>query len=387
MKEVAIIRIPILDKNKNIYGYEISLKDKENNFLNFEDILEILITFNISKYLENKLIFFSLPESFSTDELLEYSKYFLKDNVIFVLQNSALVEEMELLKIFTNFKFNLALKVKDTKYLKDNFSFYFINKENIDKIKKEIKHKCIIEGIDDKKEIDKLVKEGFIYFKGDFIYNQIETKGKILEPSKKSIIQLFNQIVENYDPNKIEEIMKKNPDLAVNFLKFLNSPFFGFKEKISSIRYGIALAGEKNLKIWLLLFITLNLSQDESHFAKSLLTIGAIRGKIMEELAKYIDGNLAEKAFLVGLFSLLDRVFEIPLEDLISEFSLDKEISEALLKKENILGKLLLIVENIDKGNVAEAFPILYSLGIPAEDLLYIENEAFKWIEITNFSE
>jgi len=220
-----------------------------------------------------------------------------------------------------------------------------------------------------------------------FWYKQIETKGKILEPSKKSIIQLFNQIVENYDPNKIEEIMKKNPDLAVNFLKFLNSPFFGFQEKISSIRHAIALAGEKNLKNWLLLFITLNLPQDESDFTKSLLTVGAIRGKIMEELAKYIDENLAEKAFLVGLFSLLDKVFETPLEDLISEFSLDKEISEALLKKENILGKLLLIVENIDKGNVAEAFPILYSLGIPAEDLLYIENKAFKWIEITNFSE
>jgi len=171
MKEVAIIKIPILDKNKNIYGYKISLKDKENNFLNLEDILEIPITFNISKYLENKLIFFSLPESFSTDEFLEYYKYFLKDNVIFVLQNSALVEELELLKMFTNFKFNLALKVKDIKYLKDNLNFYFINKENIDKINKEIKHKCIIEGIDDKKEIDKLIKEGFVYFKGDFIYN------------------------------------------------------------------------------------------------------------------------------------------------------------------------------------------------------------------------
>jgi EAL and modified HD-GYP domain-containing signal transduction protein len=120
-------------------------------------------------------------------------------------------------------------------------------------------------------------------------------------------------------------------------------------------------------------------------FGQSIIKSARFRAKMMKELTiVHKKGEFAEEAFLIGSLSLIDTYLERSMESLMGKISLSTSIKEALLRREGYYGKLLNIVENLEKTERLEELLIAVSqkLRITPDELyvLYCKANGFTVI-------
>ena len=137
---------------------------------------------------------------------------------------------------------------------------------------------------------------------------------------------------------EIVELIKQEPKLTINLLKLMNSAYFSFRQEISSVKHAVALLGMKNLKRWLILMLYSGLEEDIT--SNPILMLAKNRADLMTLLAKKIKVD-EEVAYLTGLLSLIDVIFEIPIDEIFKSMRISSEIKNAIMYRDNIYGKLL----------------------------------------------
>ncbi len=141
--------------------------------------------------------------------------------------------------------------------------------------------------------------------------------------------------------------------------------------------------GQKNLLQWVLLYLYTGADEDDGFYSETLLQLAAERGKMMEILAEKIGltHEQADKAFLVGVFSFVDKLLNMSKEEIKDEFNIDDETYIALLKYEGPLGKLLHLVESIEQMEVFELEKEVSELGLTIPDIVQAQMQAYAWFE------
>ena len=203
---------------------------------------------------------------------------------------------------------------------------------------------------------------------------------KVLTPYETTILNLINKLSNpNVDIFEIEKIIKSDVNLSIDLLKFINSPIFGLRKEITSIKQALAILGIENLYKWLFLLLFV---KDRDATENSVFPTALIRAKIMEELGNYLlkkrkisDKEFPEKAYLVGILSLIDSMFQIPKE----KISLAPEIKEAVSEEKNPLGELLKLTKLLEKGSLFSIKTQLEKKGIPIDKALAICFQAYKY--------
>jgi EAL and modified HD-GYP domain-containing signal transduction protein len=180
----------------------------------------------------------------------------------------------------------------------------------------------------------------------------------------------------------IEMTFKENPGLSYNLLKLVNSVSLGMREKIKTLRHAILLIGMNPLRRWTQL--SLFAGHDTRGINHPLLEMGAVRGRLMEIMFKQLAGRAfsdeqAEAAFMVGILSLLDVLFDTPMEEIIANLNLNDDVSSALLNREGRLGKMLMLTEKLEVTDFAAVTVLLGECGVSLDQLLTAQLEAFNW--------
>jgi EAL and modified HD-GYP domain-containing signal transduction protein len=118
--------------------------------------------------------------------------------------------------------------------------------------------------------------------------------------------------------------------------------------------------------------------------ATPLLTLAATRGKLLELMAEKLEpGNraMADIAFTVGIMSLMDTLFGLPMEKILEQIKVADDVSKALLFRKGIFGDMLKLVEYIE--NVEEAgplvVPLLKKLRLSSDQFYALQLTAFEW--------
>ncbi|WP_456464497.1 EAL and HDOD domain-containing protein [Persephonella sp.] len=378
-----ITKVPILDNHQRIYGYYLTIKDQEDKPVSVNTLADLLVNVNIEKIAGNYPVFLKVDPEVLKHDIIDYLP---ESKIIFLIDPEQINEHdieiiKELKKIGFRFAFNYSGKFESIKNIAD---YFFVKDSQIDPHIYPLKNKVVITDLLSSDDYRAYLNEGFRYFKGDFIFKPSTVVEKKIDPSKLIIMELFTKVRESFNPKEIEEIIKRNPDLSISLLKYVNSAAFSFRNKITSIRHAISILGQRNLLQWLLLFMY-RAGEDEA-YAETLLEVSAERGKTMEILAQELnlsDENV-EKAFLVGILSLVDKLLGIKPEDLVRELNLDEEIVNAIVKKEGILGKLLNIVEKTEEGKIADIADTIKQLGLTLNDVMSAQLKAFAWFEEVN---
>jgi EAL and modified HD-GYP domain-containing signal transduction protein len=165
-------------------------------------------------------------------------------------------------------------------------------------------------------------------------------------------------------------------------LKLVNSVHMGLREKINSLRHAIMLLGLGKLRRWVQLAIFA--SADSRGINNPLLEMAAVRGRLLEYLVMEHyhlprGSEQAESAFMLGILSLVDVLFETPVEGIVRELRLNDEIAAALLYREGELGALLALAETLEQTNFGEVTHLTETCGIPVSSLLAAQLDAFNW--------
>ena len=166
---------------------------------------------------------------------------------------------------------------------------------------------------------------------------------KGMNPTQSTILQLMQMVQNNDDVPKLEDVLKRDPALTYKLLRFINSAGFGAGREVQSLRQAIALMGYAPLYRWLVLLLA---TASQSGFSPVLMETAVVRGRLAELLGEMRLGRgEGENLFVAGMFSLLDRLLGLPMQEVLETIPLPEEVVLALLKREGKYGPYLALAE------------------------------------------
>ena len=178
---------------------------------------------------------------------------------------------------------------------------------------------------------------GFSLFQGSFFKEPECVPGRKLGSGEMARLNLF-RLMESEEIDIKDLAAAIRSDVAVSFrlLSFLNSATFGFRQNIQSIDQAIMLLGWIKLKSWLRAVLLVDMT-GKDEVPQELAALSLQRGKFFELLATEYDywGFNPSTLFLVGLFSLMDAILGMPMEEVVEMLPLEAKLKVALKRDAN----------------------------------------------------
>lgn len=195
---------------------------------------------------------------------------------------------------------------------------------------------------------------GFDLFQGYYFARPMLLEGRRSQPDRQLLLQLLQQVANDAPIEEIEETFKRAPELTFRLMRLVNSVGMGLRNRIHSLSHALVVLGERQLHRWLQ--VLLYAHHEDGIHAAPLLTLAATRGRLMELIAQRCipDPRLRDQAFMTGMVSLLDTLFDTPMEELLAQVNLGDEIRAALLDRSGRLGQMLQLVEALERKDGAD---------------------------------
>jgi EAL and modified HD-GYP domain-containing signal transduction protein len=217
----------------------------------------------------------------------------------------------------------------------------------------------LAEKVDTRAQADRCRELGFDLFQGYFFARPHVMQGRRADPSKRVLMRLLEQTLDESDNAAIEQTFKQAPELSYKLMRLVNSVGTGLRSSIQSLSHALTILGRRQLQRWLQVLLFAH--QSTGDFPSPLLQMAASRGKLMELLAEQgsRDPKWRDRAFMTGILSLLDALLEMPMADVIEQLRLPDDVRAALLERGGPLGHLLRIVEALEQTDDAGVAALL----------------------------
>jgi len=242
--------------------------------------------------------------------------------------------------------------------------------------------RLIAEKVESQTEYKTCLDLGFDYFQGFYFARPSVIAGRKLSPSQLAVIDLMNLIVSDADNIEIERAIKRDVTLSINLLRIVNTPAAGLRQRIDSLSQALIVVGRRQLQRWLQIMLYAE-PGNHGHAQTPLLMLASTRARLMELLAGRLrpgQRHVADMAFTVGIMSLMDALFCVPMADLVEQIPVSEEVSSALLKRSGFFGELLRLAESFERMEEGEdVLPALGELADNGDDLVELEMAAFEW--------
>jgi EAL and modified HD-GYP domain-containing signal transduction protein len=222
-------------------------------------------------------------------------------------------------------------------------------------------------------------KMGFEYFQGFYFAKPETIRAKVVNPSFASVIDLINMISHDADNREIEAGFKRDSTLSFKLLRYINSVGFGLSCEIRSIGHALSILGRKQLYRWLTLLMV---TAGENSTSPALMKTSVIRGRLVELLGQgYFDRQGLENLFIVGVFSMLDVILELPMENVLEKVQLPEAIAEALLTRGGIYGPFLQLAEACEIADHDHIMALAEILHLDPNSVNDSHMAALSWVE------
>jgi EAL and modified HD-GYP domain-containing signal transduction protein len=223
---------------------------------------------------------------------------------------------------------------------------------------------------------DACVKMGFEFFQG-YLFSKPETLTKAdVAPGQLAIMRLLNLLNDPDTPDQsLDQAFQSDLALSYKLLRIVNAASMGGRG-VTSIPHAVRLIGRSALHRWLSVVLVASMGKrgDVTH---ELALTSITRARMCELLAANARTTRPTgSAFLVGLLSLLDVLFEVPMETILSHIELSDEVTTALLQRGGPLGTPLKLVESYEQADWNGAQQLAEASDVPEEILgnLYIDS-------------
>lgn len=231
--------------------------------------------------------------------------------------------------------------------------------------------KVCMGNIDSQEAFEKVKNNrNFDMFEGKFYRIPVTRGATEIAPLKVNYLQLMN-IVNNadFELSQAADIIGRDTALVMKLLEVVNR--IAINSQITSIRHAAAILGQKELKRWINTVITKELCADRP---SEIARLSLLRAKFIECMAPAFELAMkSSELFLMGLFSVLDIILNMPMEEALKKVSVSKEIKSALVEGKGRFAEIYnfiihyeaadwqevcrqMIVKNIDVDTVYKAY-------------------------------
>jgi EAL and modified HD-GYP domain-containing signal transduction protein len=192
---------------------------------------------------------------------------------------------------------------------------------------------------------------GFDIYQGYYFAKPALLSRRPLPTSQLGTLYEIVQTDPGADIDALMEIIERDLGLSHRLLRFANSAAVSPASPVRSLRRALTLLGAVRIRRTAMM-LSLAGMQDAPHV---VLNTALLRARMCEALAQRDPHAAPDRAFTVGLFSLLDALLDRPLAELLGETPFDAAISAAVLKHAGPEGGLLAATKAYEQGDFASA--------------------------------
>lgn len=396
---VFVARQPIFDRDNSIWGYELLFRHSaEAGTAQVTDQNEatakvIIDGFTIASDR-------SAPESrflinFPQRLLLDDSAYALPKEraIIEILEHvDATPEVVENLKKLKEYGYTLALDdfvgqggFEEVLKLTDLIKVEVLGMAQPELIKltqslKKHRVKLLAEKVEDKAMFSLCKALGYDYFQGYFFSKPEVVPGRKLPAGAMARFQLLKELSrDDYEVKELAKIIESDLSLSYRLLRFINSAAFSLPKGVDSIQQAIALIGGRPLKQWLTVVMLSDMNT--SPMAQEMTYSSVQRARYLEVLTEIMKRSGYERStmFMLGLFSKLDALFGMPMDEIVGPMALSDEIKNALMGQESPARQWIELVDHLDAGDFDATGRILKANDINPMEAALKHVEASNW--------
>lgn len=397
--QTFIGRQPIVDLEQQIIGYELFFRHSadaktavfEDEFMACVSVLVNTIgQMDVKWLLDDKHAFINVDEKMLLSNFLELMSP--QQTVLEILRsvqpNEAIVERCQQLK---KLGYRIALDNPhlsvDAHLLLNYADFVKIDIQTlsiaeIEKIFNQFKAPSvnfIAEKVETKEEFEACKDIGFSMLQGYYFYRPETLATNVINASFTSVVNILNMVNQDADNKAIELGFKRDAVLLFKLLRYINSVSYGLSCEVQSINHALTILGRSQLYHWLSL---LKVTAGENATSQLMMKASIARGRLIELLgASYFEEKDLDNLFMVGVFSFLDAILKMPIDQVLDRVQLPESVNEALLSREGLYGPFLQLAEACENADSARILELAELLQMDSSKVNQCRKSALAWAE------
>ncbi len=222
---------------------------------------------------------------------------------------------------------------------------------------------------------------GFQYLQGD-----VRTHGNVVKGKKFSASQIIKSKLlkalanPDWSVKDVAELIRVDVSLSYRLLRYLNSAYFSLPTTVTSIESCIVLLGRVGVEQWI--YVTIFSDLGVGPLAKHIINTAAFRGKFLEILGETSSNKTpsADSLFMLGLFSMLEALLSMPLEDIAKEINIDDQITRTLQGYETTYQPWFSLMLKYERGEWDQVRELGGNLGLSLRSLSSAYTRAMSWM-------
>ncbi|TDK67365.1 EAL and HDOD domain-containing protein [Sapientia aquatica] len=392
-----ILREPLLNPKQQVIGYELSWQQKNADALS-DDELNSLLEFVAAQFnnedtgwqLADSLIFLeTAPALFKAPAL----KLLPPEHIVLTIRRSYLADEstLEAVKELRAQGYGICLRGADINRLDKTIlglishievrlsASDFASQAKMYAVFKQSSIRMVARQVTTWQDFDACAALGLDAFVGKLHLTprpEQANQPKGINAAQTVILQLMELVRKNADLSALEAVLRRDAGLSYKLLQYINSAGFGLRTPIQSLKHAVQLLGYSPLYRWLSVLLA---TASSSGYSPVLMETAIVRGRFAELLGiDSLPKGEAENLFVAGMFSLLDRLLNVPMERVLATVQLPEQVTQALLGREGLYGPYLSLAEACEL-NSALAGSLAESLHISTADVNQAHLSALVW--------
>lgn len=220
----------------------------------------------------------------------------------------------------------------------------------------------------------------FALFSGPFITRREKLDSPTMGTSRAKVLDLMNRVRTGAEQPVLAEQFRHDPALSVRLLRYVNSPGMGLLHKVGGIEQALMVMGQDKLYRWLTMVLFTGGKTQE--LDQAVLENALARGRLAEQLAgRALFAKARDEIFVAGLFSLLDVVMNMPMEQVLKQVSLPAEISEAILSRRGPYAPYLALAIACEQDDQTGIEALAKEIGRDVGEINAAHMDALLWAQ------
>ncbi len=401
-RDFYLARQPILNRAQGLFAYELLFRtaahgpaNVTNDSLATATVMANAAELGMQMVVGNALAFVNVDMAALASDFVRFLPH---DKVVFEILETVEVTPELLARVtqLVRLGFRFALddviaSLDDLKQLLPVIDFIkvdirAISSQKLASLAAELKQsgkKLLAEKVETQEEFEHCLALGFDYFQGYYFAKPLVMSGKKLSPSQLTIVRLMTLIQRDADSSEIEIAIKQDASIGLNLLRLVNSPGAGVVHRIDSISQAVIILGRLQLQRWLTVLLY-SQPHGGTGMLSPLLVLATTRGKLLELISlaqKPADRQAAERAFTVGIMSLMDTLISLPMATIVEQILLGDEVRDALLQRSGRYGRMLMLAEALESADACAAswWDLMQEFALTHDALYQLQLTAYSW--------
>lgn len=387
-------RQPILNREQQVFGYELLFRDGIENFFRAKDAeaaarstLDSSLLMGLDVLCDGRRAFINC-----TRDLL------LKDCITLLPSGQAVVEVLETVEadalvmaacerlkvagymialddFVANDRRQALVPLADI--LKVDFARTTVP-ERAQLVKAHGQWRCrmLAEKVETREEFFAAREMGFVYFQGFYFRHPEVLKTREIPANRINYLRLLEAVSQpELDQKELEQLIKSEASVLYRLLRYLNSPMFAFANEVHSVRHALTILGEREVRRWIRLVALVSAGMQK---ASDLVLCALVRARFCELLSSRMPRGETD-LFLVGLLSLMDAILEVPMPQVLERVPLDQDTKAVLLGGNGRLRPMYQLMLAQEAGDWEAAQASATYLRMSESEVAELWWQAMKW--------